>query len=158
MSCSIVTGIRIRGALDCERDDAKIANTTPPITVSSTPNSVDVTQDGTKSTYTFDFVLGPQATQQDVFKQVGVPTLNDVFNGFNATVMCYGQTGAGKSYTLLGPNGLVHNFAKELFARIAQKTAESKSLKYKVELTMTELHMEVVFDLLADNRQVSVQR
>ena len=69
---SIKTGIRIRGAVDGEHKFQEV------VTVSSSaPNSVDVRAGDGTQTFTFDFVLGPEATQQDVFAQIGASVLND---------------------------------------------------------------------------------
>ena len=50
--------------------------------------------------FQFDAVLPPTATQSDVFAVAARPVIADVLNGYNGTVMAYGQTGAGKTYTL----------------------------------------------------------
>jgi kinesin family protein 15 len=125
----IITGIRIRGALANELECAQKASAI----IQQVDDSNSVVVDDEK--YTFDFVLGPSQTQNDVFRHIGVPILNDCFDGFNGTgehenrdlavgavtdlfsrsrcnsniaVFAYGQTGSGKSYTMLGENGLVH--------------------------------------------------
>ena len=60
-----------------------------------------------KSYYAFDQVLGPDSTQEEVYKIAVANSVNDVFTGINSTVMAYGQTGAGKTYTMLGPGTTV---------------------------------------------------
>ena len=37
-----------------------------------------------------------------VFKDLGVDVLNSAFEGYNACIFAYGQTGAGKSYSMMG--------------------------------------------------------
>lgn len=49
----------------------------------------------------FDRVFGPESVQGDVFLSL-VPALDTVIKGFNACVLAYGQTGAGKTHTLIG--------------------------------------------------------
>lgn len=51
--------------------------------------------------FTFDRVLSPEASQQDVFIEV-LPLVDHALNGFNATVFAYGQTGSGKTFTMDG--------------------------------------------------------
>jgi hypothetical protein len=46
---------------------------------------------------------GPEVTQREIFKDVE-PYITSVVEGFNATVFAYGQTGAGKTYTMVGPS------------------------------------------------------
>ena len=52
---------------------------------------------GAKAQHTFEYdrVLGPQSTQQDVFEELE-PLIADVWDGYNACILAYGQTGAGK--------------------------------------------------------------
>eukprot|EP00750_Incisomonas_marina_P001524 INCI11303.1.p1 GENE.INCI11303.1~~INCI11303.1.p1 ORF type:complete len:1674 (-),score=298.65 INCI11303.1:483-5504(-) len=50
---------------------------------------------------TYDCVLGTSSTQQDVYSAVGSP-VSSVLKGINCTVLAYGQTGTGKTYTMLG--------------------------------------------------------
>ena len=42
------------------------------------------------------------ATQDDVYDLAASEIVSSVVKGYNGTVMCYGQTGAGKTYSMLG--------------------------------------------------------
>ncbi|KEG08955.1 putative MCAK-like kinesin [Trypanosoma grayi] len=70
-----------------------------------TPRSQRLEQIGQRSTFTFDTVLGEKTTQSDTMARVGKPMLGCVLKGYNATILCYGQSGSGKTHTLLGPGG-----------------------------------------------------
>ena len=37
-----------------------------------------------------------------VFKDLGMDVIDSAFQGYNACIFAYGQTGAGKSYTMMG--------------------------------------------------------
>nr|CAG4711575.1 unnamed protein product [Naegleria fowleri] len=50
----------------------------------------------TKS-FTFDGIFGPEATQEEVFNAVSIEAIDDVFKGYHATILVYGQTGTGKT-------------------------------------------------------------
>ena len=51
--------------------------------------------------FTYDYVLGPDSSQQDVFDKCHIASLVDgCFHGYNATIFAYGQTGSGKTYTM----------------------------------------------------------
>lgn len=53
--------------------------------------------------YRFDGAIGPNVSTQELFAQAGVQDILDrVLDGFHATIFAYGQTGAGKTHTLLG--------------------------------------------------------
>eukprot|EP01018_Ginkgo_biloba_P034212 Gb_23028 [translate_table: standard] len=51
-------------------------------------------------TYQFDEVLTEFASQKRVYEVVAKPVVESVLEGYNGTVMAYGQTGAGKTFTL----------------------------------------------------------
>lgn len=40
--------------------------------------------------------------QHKVYEDLGQPLLEKALEGYNATIFAYGQTGAGKSYTMTG--------------------------------------------------------
>ncbi|RVW39035.1 Kinesin-like protein KIN-UC [Vitis vinifera] len=50
--------------------------------------------------YRFDEVFTESASQRRVYEVVAKPVVESVLNGYNGTVMAYGQTGTGKTYTL----------------------------------------------------------
>ena len=54
-----------------------------------------------ETNHVFDRVLGPDSTQADVFSSVE-PFLDEAFDGVNVSVFMYGQTGTGKTHTMLG--------------------------------------------------------
>lgn len=54
--------------------------------------------------YQFDGIFSPKSSSQsDVFDNVAKDLVDDVLSGWNATCLAYGQTGTGKTYTMLGP-------------------------------------------------------
>jgi len=61
--------------------------------------------------YHFDKVLGPSTTQASLFAECNIPFLLDkVVEGYHATIFAYGQTGAGKTFTM---EGYTYSFSKE---------------------------------------------
>ncbi|KAJ0570858.1 putative plus-end-directed kinesin ATPase [Helianthus annuus] len=50
--------------------------------------------------YRFDEVFTEYASQKRVYEAVAKPVVEGVLNGYNGTIMAYGQTGTGKTYTL----------------------------------------------------------
>src|SRR4051812_28985683 len=55
---------------------------------------------GGERTFAFDAVYDQRATSERVFHDVCAPLLESFFNGYNCTIFAYGQTGAGKTYTM----------------------------------------------------------
>ncbi|KAI8342651.1 P-loop containing nucleoside triphosphate hydrolase protein [Chlamydoabsidia padenii] len=50
--------------------------------------------------FTFDHVFGPTTPQNDIFEALGVKLVHKFAQGFNVTVLAYGQTSSGKTYTM----------------------------------------------------------
>ena len=44
------------------------------------------------------------ATQEQVYQDLGIEMLEHSFEGYNVCIFAYGQTGAGKSFTMMGKN------------------------------------------------------
>lgn len=52
--------------------------------------------------FTFDRAFGPDSKQSEVYHVVVAPLINEVLAGYNCTVFAYGQTGTGKTHTMVG--------------------------------------------------------
>lgn len=52
--------------------------------------------------FTFDRAFGPDSKQVDVYTSVVAPLIEEVLSGYNCTVFAYGQTGTGKTHTMVG--------------------------------------------------------
>ena len=69
----------------------------------------------------FDFVFSLEATQEEIFKKVGVPYVYDLLAGYNCTILAYGQTGSGKTFTTMGDKqarGLLPRLLEKIFEEI----------------------------------------
>ncbi|XP_032596793.1 kinesin-like protein unc-104 isoform X14 [Drosophila grimshawi] len=91
------------------------------------------------------------STQSMVYKDIGEEMLQHSFDGYNVCIFAYGQTGAGKSYTMMGrqeeqQEGIIPMICKDLFGRI--QDTENDELKYSVEVSYMEIYCERVRDLL----------
>jgi DNA replication protein DnaC len=62
-----------------------------------------------KHDFTFDKIFGPESTQEEVYEFTVKKAINKVIEGYNSTILAYGQTGAGKTYTMEGA------FPKEIY-------------------------------------------
>ena len=52
--------------------------------------------------FTFDSVYGPESGQRQVFDETAFPLVESVLQGYNGTIFAYGQTGCGKTHTMMG--------------------------------------------------------
>ena len=65
--------------------------------------------DGVRSakTFTFDSVLNSDSSQERAYLDAGRGTVQALLSGFNGTIFAYGQSGSGKTFTMLGPDSVV---------------------------------------------------
>ncbi|XP_019870179.2 kinesin-like protein subito [Aethina tumida] len=73
--------------------------------------------------FTFSKILGPECTQSEMFNKIVKPKLLQFINGKNSTVMSYGASGSGKTYTIVGTEnqpGLIPRSLEYVFRSLPQ--------------------------------------
>ncbi|XP_020577627.1 kinesin-like protein KIN-UB isoform X2 [Phalaenopsis equestris] len=99
-------------------------------------------------TYEFDEVLTESASQKRVYEVVAKPVVESVLEGYNGTVMAYGQTGTGKTFTL-GKLGEDNIAARGIMVRAMEDIlADTSPSSDSVSVSYFQLYMETVQDLL----------
>jgi hypothetical protein len=115
--------------------------------------------------FSFDEVYPPSASQADVYAAAAAPAVRAVLAGYNAAVIAYGQTGAGKTHTMEGlasgeGRGIIPRAVEDAFAGI-QADAESggdsavegtTQTKFLVRASYLQIYNESVSDLLRPER------
>eukprot|EP00667_Euglena_gracilis_P001967 EG_transcript_1967 len=100
--------------------------------------------------------IGDWADQETVMQTLGIPVLNAALEGRNVSLFAYGQTGAGKSFSMLGKvgtpelEGIIPRSCRELFKR--QREDTDPAVSYTIDIQVVEVYCEVVNDLLADRK------
>ena len=112
-----------------------------------------------KKSFTFDHIASEDSSQADLFQMIGVPISNSCLSGYNGTIFAYGQTGAGKTYTILGTNpesqqdnpgrGLLPRCFEYIFNSVISESSDSK--KFLVKCSYLEIYQEQIIDLLDSN-------
>lgn len=123
---------------------------------------VILTEGSDQHTFTLCRVFSPESAQIEVFAYVGQRLVEDVLEGYNATIFAYGQTGSGKTYTMLGPDwrdeelkGIVPRAAELLFAGV---DSAEEGLELSIKCSVLEIYKEKVRDLLdPQERNLSVK-
>lgn len=95
-------------------------------------------------------------TQQDVYSLIGTEMLKNSFEGYNTCLLAYGQTGAGKSFSMMGSDrqnnrGIIPRLCEDLFGKIQSNDVAGWS--GKVEVSYMEIYLEKVRDLLSADQQ-----
>ncbi|XP_029974263.1 kinesin-like protein KIF1B isoform X13 [Salarias fasciatus] len=111
-------------------------------------------------TFSFDYSYWSHTTPEDpcfaaqnqVYNDIGKEMLQHAFEGYNVCIFAYGQTGAGKSYTMMGKQeegqeGIIPMLCEDLFEKI-NEDSNKEELSYSVEVSYMEIYCERVRDLL----------
>ncbi|XP_069466088.1 kinesin-like protein KIF1B isoform X16 [Ambystoma mexicanum] len=110
-------------------------------------------------TFSFDYSYWSHTTDEDpcfasqtrVYNDIGREMLQHAFEGYNVCIFAYGQTGAGKSYTMMGKQeetqaGIIPLLCEDLFEKINDNY--NSDVSYSVEVSYMEIYCERVRDLL----------
>ncbi len=128
--------------------------------------TVEIQQMNLKS-FTYDALLVPDTTQEECYEQVGKDTISEYMNGFNATIFAYGQSGSGKTFSMVGPDEINDQLALD-FQQIPEKiqglfgiiprgtlqifetinTLVTHGNEYQVTCSYVEIYMEDITCLL----------
>ena len=99
--------------------------------------------------FKFDKVLLNES-QESIYELTGQSAVESVADGISSTIIAYGQTGAGKTFTVVGLNndyryrGIIPRCIADVFRQMAQKI----DIAYKVLVSYVEIYNESVHDLL----------
>ncbi|XP_004399227.1 PREDICTED: kinesin-like protein KIF9 isoform X2 [Odobenus rosmarus divergens] len=91
------------------------------------------------------------ASQDLVYETVAKDVVAQALDGYNGTIMCYGQTGAGKTYTMTGATenykhrGILPRALQQVFRMIAERPTHAIT----VRVSYLEIYNESLFDLLS---------
>uniref|UniRef100_A0A8C8SXB0 Kinesin-like protein n=1 Tax=Pelusios castaneus TaxID=367368 RepID=A0A8C8SXB0_9SAUR len=91
------------------------------------------------------------ASQDAVYDAVARDLVSQALDGYNGTIMCYGQTGAGKTYTMTGATenykhrGIIPRAIQQVFRAIEERVSQSIT----VRMSYLEIYNESLFDLLS---------
>ncbi|XP_073009098.1 kinesin-like protein KIN-UA [Typha latifolia] len=102
--------------------------------------------------YRFDEVFTERSSQLRVYEAVAKPVVESVLAGYNGTVMAYGQTGTGKTYTV-GRLGKDDPSERGIMVRALEDIlASTSAVSDIVEVSYLQLYLESVQDLLAPEK------
>ncbi|CAG8494623.1 40522_t:CDS:2, partial [Gigaspora margarita] len=126
-------------------------------TAAYAPNQVTI-QHEKKHNFTFDYVFGQGCNQKEVYERAVKKMLDKFLDGFNVTILAYGQTSSGKTHTMGTSNditssaesvGIIPRAMATLFSAV--NSTQYKSRKLSMRVSFVELYNEDLIDLLADS-------
>ena len=142
-------------------------------------NCIEISKDKTSITlknndhnYIYDKIFPAETNQETIFEEIGLPLLKKFLSGYNSTIFAYGQTGTGKTHTIIGPLeslfddknenfGLIPNILNYLFdqkeeaKKIIKESSKEKveNVEYNLSCSCIEIYNEQLIDLLNNNTQ-----
>ncbi|XP_065351913.1 kinesin-like protein costa [Cloeon dipterum] len=145
------TNIRVAIRVRPPPSDGLLADERIIISTGPQPNILTIENVGP---FQFDHVISMEQSQSQTFKETVEPLMHLVFDGYDASVIAFGQPDSGKSYTIFGPemhcalseteHGLLQRTSREIFNRISS----FPNRKIKVYASFVEIYQEVMRDLL----------
>mmetsp|Transcript_14462 Transcript_14462/g.14520 ORF Transcript_14462/g.14520 Transcript_14462/m.14520 type:complete len:589 (+) Transcript_14462:2-1768(+) len=123
--------------------------------------AVSVSCDGISHGFNFRRIFPPESSQEQIFLSCALPLVESILEGYNCAILAYGQTGAGKTYSLLGPGydhpervgkcdqelrGVAPRLLQSIFHQI-YSTVSGEAV-YKVYTSYIQIYNEKIFDLL----------
>ena len=120
--------------------------------------------------WTYDYILTPDSTQENMYKKVAYKTISDFTEGYHGTIFAYGQSGSGKTYSMLGPDSVLEtlstNNENELYGitpRAIYQIFESlnefsrNGTNWKLSLSYIEIYNEKVKCLLSGKNELKIR-
>lgn len=152
--CNIRVICRFRPQNDREKQEALRATADHDVSIELTKQTATIVNGkANKSVFTLDHILPSATTQEEVYEAAAKPTVIDLLKGYNGTIFAYGQTGAGKSFTMFGPDiesqpklrGIIPRSIGLIFDSILNDTSGSE---FTIKCSFLEIYKESVHDLL----------
>lgn len=104
--------------------------------------------------FSFDRVFNATSTQADVFSSVK-HVVSGVMEGYNGTLLAYGQTSSGKTHTMMGRmeeeggEGVIPRSVAELFNMVGEC---NDTIEFTFKVSYIEIYCEKIRDLLEPER------
>ena len=99
--------------------------------------------------FIFDRIFPPSSTQQDIYDFGVKGIIDSVLDGYNGTVLAYGQTSSGKTYTMQGEmdeertQGIIPRMINHVFKHIYK----NEGTDFMIKVSMIEIYQEKIRDL-----------
>ena len=139
----IRVGVRVRPLGEGRGESGKV------VKIDARNGTIDAVDHGN---FTFEDVFEKEDNAA-LFEKVGRPLVESVMTGYNSTIFAYGQTGAGKTYTIGemslmgGPHeGVAHRMVRALYEA---PPAELGATPVAWSVQYVQVYVEKVYDLLA---------
>jgi len=119
--------------------------------------NVELSVEESLKVFTYDHAFGPTSSQSDIYNVVTKPVVDGVLQGIHGSILAYGQTGTGKTYTMgildrvsADDYGIIPGSMRQIFNHIqVSKQRASCSAIWSTTLSFLQIYLESVQDLFA---------
>ncbi len=149
---TVHVSVRCRPLSEDEKNRSEVVRINPEescVSLTKTPTEV--------RDFTFDHVFSPSVSQETIYNTAARTIVDNVLQGYNGTIFCYGQTGAGKTFTMIGTKdqpGIIPRVFHHVFDSISDSFLDEKFL---ISVSFLELYNEEIRDLLQPNPESKLE-
>ena len=122
------------------------------VCVFTSPTSLQFNSTREKNHYRFNFdrIFPPTSTQEDIYSFGVKGIIDSVLDGYNGTVLAYGQTSSGKTYTMQGEMSSPHTqgIIPRMISHVFNFIHEQEGTEFMIKVSMIEIYQEKIRDLL----------
>ena len=109
----------------------------------------------TNESLSFDYIISPSQTNKDIFEKFLKQNISSLLKGTNISILLYGQTKTGKTFTLKGDSkaneGIIQLYLKEIFNSL--NNTQLGITKPVVKMSYSEIYNENINDLIDTNKK-----
>lgn len=115
----------------------------------------DPTDPENKKMFTFDDTFPMEITQKAIYQSSAFGIVENVIAGYNGTIFAYGQTGCGKTFTMMGnpKSETLKGIIPRTFSQIMNVISQRPELEFLVRVSFLEIYNENIRDLLGDSEK-----
>jgi len=149
----VIVAVRTRPSGSFAQNEIAIDPESNTIKLNNLGKSSNAVLQNRKSNYSFKYDrVMHNASQETMFHLMVEDIVRSVLEGHNGTVFAYGQTGAGKTFTMIGPttNFKQRGISPRSISMIFQEVEKRTDTDFKIEASYLEIYNERIFDLLDD--------
>ena len=116
------------------------------------------TRENNNYRFKFDRIFPPSSTQEDIYNFGVKGIIDSVLDGYNGTVLAYGQTSSGKTYTMQGEmnNNSTQGIIPRMIEHVFDFIHNQEGTEFMIKVSMIEIYLEKIRDLL-DLSRVNLQ-
>ena len=111
--------------------------------------------------FTFDAVYGMESLQTAIYEETASPLVDSVLEGYNGTIFAYGQTGCGKTFTMMGPdhgqNRELRGIIPQAFDHIFAAVDVTSECDFLIRASYIEIYNEEIRDLLSREPKIRME-